>query len=199
MSERAVEKHIGAIFQKLGLSEERELNRRVAAVITFLEAGGSLAWISDVDRRARPHGRGGSSCHRHDRLGWRPGVVICAAGNPARGPHLDHIQHHETPRIPTLRYDPTLHSSEEEWHRQLRTSPVRIQWDPERTMSGEPLLHRSVQVGIGPEVVPAFVNEWIRSIEDITKTLPSRQSGAAPLPVERPYPLLDTIACRICG
>ncbi|HEX6336937.1 MAG TPA: response regulator transcription factor [Jiangellaceae bacterium] len=41
MSERAVEKHIGAIFQKLGLSEERELNRRVAAVITFLEAGGA--------------------------------------------------------------------------------------------------------------------------------------------------------------
>jgi DNA-binding NarL/FixJ family response regulator len=40
MSERAVEKHIGAIFQKLGLSEERDLNRRVAAVITFLEAGG---------------------------------------------------------------------------------------------------------------------------------------------------------------
>jgi DNA-binding NarL/FixJ family response regulator len=41
MSERAVEKHVGAIFQKLGLSEERELNRRVAAVITFLEAGGA--------------------------------------------------------------------------------------------------------------------------------------------------------------
>ena len=40
MSERAVEKHIGAIFQKLGLTEERDLNRRVAAVITFLEAGG---------------------------------------------------------------------------------------------------------------------------------------------------------------
>jgi DNA-binding NarL/FixJ family response regulator len=41
MSERAVEKHIGAIFQKLGLSEERDLSRRVAAVITFLEAGGT--------------------------------------------------------------------------------------------------------------------------------------------------------------
>lgn len=40
MSERAIEKHIGAIFQKLGLSDERDLNRRVAAVITFLEAGG---------------------------------------------------------------------------------------------------------------------------------------------------------------
>lgn len=39
MSERAVEKHIRAIFQKLGLTEEGDLNRRVAAVITFLDAG----------------------------------------------------------------------------------------------------------------------------------------------------------------
>jgi DNA-binding NarL/FixJ family response regulator len=40
MSERAVEKHITSVFQKLGLSEEGELNRRVSAVLAFLEAGG---------------------------------------------------------------------------------------------------------------------------------------------------------------
>jgi DNA-binding NarL/FixJ family response regulator len=40
MSERAVEKHITAVFQKLGLSEEGEVNRRVSAVLAFLEAGG---------------------------------------------------------------------------------------------------------------------------------------------------------------
>ena len=40
MSERAVEKHITSVFQKLGLSEEGELNRRVAAVLAFLQAGG---------------------------------------------------------------------------------------------------------------------------------------------------------------
>lgn len=40
MSERAVEKHITSVFQKLGLSEESEINRRVAAVLAFLEAGG---------------------------------------------------------------------------------------------------------------------------------------------------------------
>jgi DNA-binding NarL/FixJ family response regulator len=40
MSERAVEKHITSVFQKLGLSEEGDLNRRVAAVLAFLEAGG---------------------------------------------------------------------------------------------------------------------------------------------------------------
>lgn len=36
LSERAVEKHTNSIFSKLGLSEERELNRRVAAVIAYL-------------------------------------------------------------------------------------------------------------------------------------------------------------------
>ena len=41
MSDRAVEKHIGSIFQKLGLVEEGEQNRRVMAVLAFLEATGS--------------------------------------------------------------------------------------------------------------------------------------------------------------
>jgi DNA-binding NarL/FixJ family response regulator len=40
MSERAVEKHIGSVFQKLGLAEEGQINRRVTAVLRFLEASG---------------------------------------------------------------------------------------------------------------------------------------------------------------
>jgi DNA-binding NarL/FixJ family response regulator len=41
LSERAVEKHINSIFSKLGLSEEREVHRRVKAVLLFLmERGG---------------------------------------------------------------------------------------------------------------------------------------------------------------
>jgi DNA-binding NarL/FixJ family response regulator len=38
MSDRAVEKHIGSVFQKLGLVDEGEVNRRVMAVLKFLEA-----------------------------------------------------------------------------------------------------------------------------------------------------------------
>jgi DNA-binding NarL/FixJ family response regulator len=38
VSERAVEKHSNAIFSKLGLSEERDLNRRVKAVLVYLGA-----------------------------------------------------------------------------------------------------------------------------------------------------------------
>ena len=38
MSERSVEKHISAVFLKLGLDDEGESNRRVMAVLAFVEA-----------------------------------------------------------------------------------------------------------------------------------------------------------------
>jgi DNA-binding NarL/FixJ family response regulator len=41
VSERAVEKHINAIFGKLDLLEDRDSNRRVKAVLMFLTEGSS--------------------------------------------------------------------------------------------------------------------------------------------------------------
>lgn len=38
MSERAVEKHISSLFQKLDIAHESDVNRRVMAVLVFLEA-----------------------------------------------------------------------------------------------------------------------------------------------------------------
>jgi DNA-binding NarL/FixJ family response regulator len=43
LSERAVEKHTNSIFSKLGLSEEKDLNRRVKAVLVYLNEGGWVA------------------------------------------------------------------------------------------------------------------------------------------------------------
>jgi len=44
VSERAVEKHTNSIFAKLGLAEEKDLNRRVKAVLLYLsEAHGSVS------------------------------------------------------------------------------------------------------------------------------------------------------------
>jgi DNA-binding NarL/FixJ family response regulator len=40
MSDRAVEKQIGSLFQKLGLVDEHEVSRRVMAVLAYLEATG---------------------------------------------------------------------------------------------------------------------------------------------------------------
>jgi DNA-binding NarL/FixJ family response regulator len=38
MSERSVEKHISSVFLKLGLVDEGEMNRRVRAVLTYVDA-----------------------------------------------------------------------------------------------------------------------------------------------------------------
>jgi len=42
LSERAVEKHISGLFQKLELPAEGDVNRRVVAVLTFLRATGAV-------------------------------------------------------------------------------------------------------------------------------------------------------------
>lgn len=46
LSERAVEKHTNSIFSKLGLSEERDVNRRVKAVLLYLADGGRASTTS---------------------------------------------------------------------------------------------------------------------------------------------------------
>ena len=48
MSKRAVEKHISSLFQKLGLADESDVNRRVMAVLAFLDAtrGPAGRWTS---------------------------------------------------------------------------------------------------------------------------------------------------------
>jgi DNA-binding NarL/FixJ family response regulator len=43
LTDRAVEKHINALFHKLGLSEETDVHRRVMAVLTFLREQGLSA------------------------------------------------------------------------------------------------------------------------------------------------------------
>jgi DNA-binding NarL/FixJ family response regulator len=43
LSESTVEKHVSAIFSKLGLSEEKGIDRRVAAVLAFLREADSIS------------------------------------------------------------------------------------------------------------------------------------------------------------
>lgn len=49
------------------------------------------------------------------------------------------------------------------------TSPVRVQWDPERSVRLGKLEHRSLQLGIsGESVTRQWMDEWTVKIEDIT-------------------------------
>lgn len=66
------------------------------------------------------------------------------------------------------KYRREIHGEYEQWQELVRTSPVRVQWDPERDIFGRPLGHRSIQIGIRGEAVKKYVEEWIVNITDIT-------------------------------
>ena len=65
-------------------------------------------------------------------------------------------------------YHESSYSSQEEWKTLIQTSDIRIQWDPERDIHGNPLDYRSLQLGLRGEAVKRYVNEWIVAITDIT-------------------------------
>jgi len=94
-------------------------------------------------------------------------------------------------------FEPGTYPSREAWQAALGSSPVRVQWDPERDPNGSPLAWRSVQIGLSGEIVRRYVDEWTVGIEDITPTLGPRRDGTMPLPAERPYPLPEQIGKRI--
>lgn len=66
------------------------------------------------------------------------------------------------------KYEPETNLSKEEWKERIRKSDIRIQWDPERDIYGNPLEYRSIQLGIRGKYVEQYVEDWIVQINDIT-------------------------------
>lgn len=84
---------------------------------------------------------------------------------------------------------------------------VHVQWDPERSLRGEKLPHRSIQVGISRHLIREYAAEWIVSITDLSplvgKLRELRRQGRFDhakrlLPPERVYPVSPAIA-RVLG
>lgn len=97
-------------------------------------------------------------------------------------------------------FDPTVHTSHDDWRRQLRTTPARVQWDPERSLRLGALPHRSRQLGLTGDAARRYADEWTTSITDVTPLakeihalVQAGDLGAASarLPDERPYPAPD--------
>ena len=65
-------------------------------------------------------------------------------------------------------YSENLGISYQEWQQKIQTSDIRVQFDPERDIYGNPLEYRSIQIGIRGETLKKFVNDWIVNIQDIT-------------------------------
>ncbi|GAA2530130.1 DUF4291 domain-containing protein [Winogradskya humida] len=103
-------------------------------------------------------------------------------------------------------YDHNFHAEREAWTHALKESPVRVQWEPERSLELKQLPYRTLQVGLGVDVIDKYVQEWTVGITDVTHK--ARQIGAlvrkgdeyraeAMLPDERPYPLPAALAAAL--
>jgi hypothetical protein len=103
-------------------------------------------------------------------------------------------------------FKPGVHESQQAWHAEQATSPVRAQWDPERSLHLEALPHRSIQVGLSGEAVRRYTSEWIADLTDVTGlahhvhdllSAGRLDDARAALPHEQPYPLPEPIAVRL--
>ena len=103
-------------------------------------------------------------------------------------------------------YRPGRHADRATWARELKTSDVRVQWDPERSLRLAPLPYRSLQLGLSGATADRYVDEWLGGLTDLTARVREIRAlldagddtaAAAALPPERPYPLPDELAARI--
>ncbi|MFJ9775354.1 DUF4291 domain-containing protein [Kitasatospora sp. NPDC101157] len=96
-------------------------------------------------------------------------------------------------------YTRRVHESQAAWKRELRQSPVRVQWDPERGLNLGALEWRAIQVGLRGGAVRRYADEWIRRITDVTGLAERvrRERDPGLLPVETPYPMSAAVAARL--
>lgn len=91
-----------------------------------------------------------------------------------------------------------VHKNREEWREAFDNAIVHVQWDPERTIHGKKLEHRSIQVGLSRDIIREFTDAWILKIEDLTPKVKKIRSlylsgnqrrAKEQLPPERVYPV----------
>ncbi|QFQ95827.1 DUF4291 domain-containing protein [Streptomyces phaeolivaceus] len=105
-------------------------------------------------------------------------------------------------------YVPDLYESQAAWKQELRRSPARVQWDPERNLRFTPLPYRSLQLGLSGEAAARYADEWIVGITDVTPLAREVHglvragdlaAATALLPEELPCPVADDMPAHVRG
>lgn len=65
-------------------------------------------------------------------------------------------------------YQSDLYESREEWQKKVKSSSIRLQWDPDHNPYGAKLERRAIQVGIRGKEAVNYAKDDILEIEDIT-------------------------------
>tara|TARA_R110002096_G_scaffold171490_1_gene344337 strand:- start:15106 stop:15699 length:594 start_codon:yes stop_codon:yes gene_type:complete len=92
------------------------------------------------------------------------------------------------------------------WQQEFSAAKVHVQWDTERSVRGAALQCLSIQVGLSRHIIEEFVDDWIVTIEDMTKPVAAMRTllkkgkvseVKRKLPPERPYPVEHGTARRL--
>lgn len=101
------------------------------------------------------------------------------------------------------KYIPEIHESPQAWNNAIKTSDVRLQWDPDRSPAGGKLERRAIQLGLRGEAIVKYSREWIVSIEDISKFVAEQRQQAIAknydklfIPKERVYEVSNPQTAR---
>jgi hypothetical protein len=95
-------------------------------------------------------------------------------------------------------YNQTNGITNEEWQEQVKTSNVRLQWDPDHDPFGAKVERKAIQIGLRNEFIKAFAKEDILLIEDISnfvthqyENVKNNQLENLIIPLEKPLVFED--------
>jgi hypothetical protein len=65
-------------------------------------------------------------------------------------------------------FESLVHGDFAAWQSRFASAVVHVQWDPERSLRGQKLEHRAIQVGLSRHIIRRYTDDWTTEITDIT-------------------------------
>lgn len=99
-----------------------------------------------------------------------------------------------------------VYTDADAWRKAFKYAPIHVQWDPEYSLRGAKLDHRSIQVGVSRHRIEEYVHDWTVEIRDLTPLVHKMSAhlregrvdrAKTLLPEEKPYPLGAELARKI--
>ncbi|NLR66270.1 DUF4291 domain-containing protein [Chitinophaga varians] len=152
----------------------------------------------------------GGNAYSYDRMSWikpnflwmmyRCGWAAKEGQERVLAVHLPKIFFEEilSKAVPSS-YKPWLFPEMDAWQSALKTSDVRLQWDPDHDPNGNKLERRAIQLGLRGGTLKEFGQRQIVAIEDITDFVKEqhlvlqRNPDALEVPEESLYTLEDAV------
>ncbi len=103
-------------------------------------------------------------------------------------------------------YVAEVYGEREQWQRAVKTSDVRLQWDPDHNPTGHKVERRAIQLGLSGETLEKYTRDWIVRIEDVTPFVRAQHQHVLDsaldrleTPREEVYPVADRDVARKLG